>query len=110
MKFAPGPWAVMRLEVDRKGWEWTVQLKAKFDERLDPFHAPSVIDGSGWMQEGTARLISAAPDLYEALEGFVKRTRGLSSPPPECLVKAEAALAKARGETSARASHMEEKP
>lgn len=50
--------------------------------------------------EANARLVAAAPDLYEALE--MVRDANESDPhiPPSALAKIHAALAKARGEAS----------
>jgi len=48
-----------------------------------------------------AHLIIAAPELYEALEQFVRATSGGPMTLGECAQFARAALAKARGETDA---------
>lgn len=58
-----------------------------------------------WLTEETARLIAASPDLYAALHELTEIYWGVDddengdgiSPPPECIIRARAALNKALG-------------
>jgi len=90
-KWTPGPW-VAALDHNSRPIVWgpgTWQI-------ADCWHTP---DGKGW---ANARLIAAAPELYEALEEMTALasgpTGGVSAQMKrDILAKARAALAKARG-------------
>lgn len=105
-KFTPGPW-----EYDALGW--FVYRAGDQSSRIADMR------GWGWLQKrgekaaiaeqnATGRFIATAPDLYEALEEMVKATKnwnvaveeiiGKQHEFPMDLKRAEAALAKARGE------------
>jgi hypothetical protein len=104
VKFTPGPW-----EYNDPG---------KFQQPLGKFSDVAVyaagnafpwrmaeIQGPNEATEiATARLIAAAPDLYEALESLIYDARLQMANPshhmPLSLVKAEAAIARARGDQS----------
>lgn len=102
-KWTPGPWS----------WDaapdhnWDVQVWSSPNSRVC-FVAHDGEKGNRTGQ-ANARLISAAPDMYEALDKFVEHYVGMINsgdcgfwnPEDEDFVKAaRAALAKARGETS----------
>jgi hypothetical protein len=114
--FTPGPWRISRKErppigrqasgepwsKDANGnvfWGYSVSGSSEAGAAILPTLAavhnfPDQIDAN-------ARLISAAPDLYEALDHFVttaERVGLRDGNMPEWLPKAKAALAKARGE------------
>lgn len=84
----PGPWAVFR--PGRWGhegiYDWTVVSVAR--DR-------AICDGDG----DNAQLIAAAPDLLEALEELMACKQGeFCEQYPAAYKKAQAAIAKARGE------------
>lgn len=102
-KFTPGPWHYG-------------MAKIKIDDEYD-YCIKAVIDGSSYViseafgrvsertrpnAEANARLIAAAPELYEALEDALKGWLATTSEPGlnlgEIEKKMKAALAKARGE------------
>lgn len=70
------------------------------------FHSPGENGGvaicemysSGRDVVANARLIAAAPDLLEALEGMVSDFDGCYADGEPAMIKARAAIAKARGE------------
>jgi hypothetical protein len=86
---------------------WKAFYKAKYDE----WH----VSASGWglfpdgidsgNREADARLIAASPDLFAALHEMTEVYWGVDddkngdghSPPPECIIRARAALSKALG-------------
>ena len=97
-KFTPGPWTVEPVR-DNNGKPYATSYEAWV------FVEPSVC--GLWAKEGCtladAHLIAAAPELYEALSEFVAVCD--AAPPVEFIneigrvvVKARAALKKARGE------------
>jgi hypothetical protein len=84
-KHTPGPWIVAR---DMRGTgNMLVDGVVNAEGRG--------IANCGTNGEGNARLIAAAPDLLEALESLLNDQRDASLP---ALVRARAAIAKARGE------------
>ena len=91
-KFTPGPWTANRYVGERDNWF----VRGPNDERVCG-------SGSGPVVEANARLIAAAPDLYEALTemmaSFDDRQINPNFKPQPAVAKAEAALAKARGES-----------
>lgn len=95
-KFTPGPWSPHGTGLARSG-------KPEFEIHWSKYGecVAEIVHG-----EADARLIAAAPELYEALEWamrFVEQVRA-ESPAPKgggediAYRKAQAALAKARGE------------
>ena len=92
----PGPWPCIRLE--NENGPYATNYIAHIDCGVCMVWAP--VGNSE--REANARLIAAAPDLLAALELMVKEHRkqfGLDGAWDSCLLKAEAALAKAKGET-----------
>lgn len=92
-KHTPGPWETDRNNV-HSGQIATIHhcLNNDWVEVWSP-NWPADEDE----QEANARLIAAAPELLEALEGFVACWDACASP-VEFAEKARAAIAKARGE------------
>ncbi|MAG25059.1 hypothetical protein CMI47_05705 [Candidatus Pacearchaeota archaeon] len=93
----PGPWAVFPYYYERgDGEEHRLIGLGQFDTIADVRMGSDDVPGD---LEANACLIAAAPELLEALEGLLPDfTGGLDPTEPECVVKARAAIAKARGE------------
>ena len=104
--FQPGPWAASEMTMDAASWE---SLRA--DQSLHIVQAnwdgfTGDVVACVWCDDdhdeaATARLIAAAPELFEALETarqFVD-PRYFPGTAPAALEKIDAALALARGET-----------
>ena len=102
-KHTPGPWecyipsiGVNPNDTDDKGnYYWQIEPQTiTFDEQY--------LCIAGWMSEANARLIAAAPEMFEALEFFVERfspvEHELIFSKRHALQKARAAIAKATGE------------
>lgn len=103
MKHTPGPWSVgkpnkakQRIDIDAmvfdpdlKHTQWTGLARVYGCE-----DQPATGMQKAW---ANARLIAAAPDLYEALE-LMLDYYGSHTAKVECQILARAALAKARGE------------
>lgn len=88
-KFTKGPWKdgpVFQKE-GRAIFHTDTLLPGKWQQRLD--------DKSGVFTEADARLIAAAPDMFEALAGLLDMLEGGA---PLNTALARAALAKARGQ------------
>lgn len=85
-KFTPGPWSVIK---GRHFYEDRFGVEIKGDDFS--------IQPQMGMTEANAHLIAAAPELYEALEELLIQTRQYGHKPE--IKMAEAALAKARGES-----------
>ena len=85
-----GPWVAKRL-IDNSGKPYSTHYVAHIDVGVCMVWAP---EGNA-EQESNARLISAAPDLLEALEGLMEIE---SLPIGTERDKARAAIKKARGE------------
>ena len=80
---------------------WTVGGKGNFLNQIEINPAIGCAYGVGAEVTANARLIAAAPDLYEALEDLLENYKenkgeGLGIGP---IMKAKQALAKARGES-----------
>ena len=89
-KHTPGPWVVKSA---RSGF----YVESQFDvivESLDEFGRYGAID-----DEANARLIAAAPELLEALEGCIVVIDNGRVPSLNFQAAARAAIAKAKGET-----------
>jgi hypothetical protein len=100
--FTPGPW---HADADtRPGWEWNWHIMEGPDS---PNRVCFMANTSPDMEkaEANARLIAAAPDMFEALESLNAHWNGEgdydNSPDDEERLqqKVTAALAKARGDT-----------
>jgi hypothetical protein len=107
--FTRGPWAVLPEEAEKL----YIRVRGtRLGERFKIANAPFPIANEIEKQEAlaNARLIAAAPELYEALEsllkgcGIIAESKGINIE-AECLAfvdspfaKARRALAKARGE------------
>lgn len=74
--WTPGPWHVepLRGEDDEQFWsdDWNGKVFCVCHPRTE-CDATTVV---GWINEGDARLIAAAPALYEALAGLVAAPQG----------------------------------
>lgn len=87
-KFTPGPW-----EIDRTGIAVSI-----------PYRGPHCTANAYGGTEANAFLISAAPDLYEAIDGMLRwrlphdQAFTVTEGSRRAFRKLEAALAKARGE------------
>ena len=88
-KFTPGPWVVNKDE-------WGIRVHCKDSPSGLPFAVTPICEIEQDGEEGLsdARLISAAPDLYEALKEYVEGYEGTRA---EREARAKAALAKADG-------------
>lgn len=92
-KFTPGPWFTKR-----EGWS-TVYVEARIDGgMIQEVAACGPTDAGQDQQQANARLIAAAPDLYEALESLVDEVTNHGEADGAILDSARAALTKARGE------------
>ncbi len=99
-RFTKGPWRLS----DSGDNTWTV---CEPDKPFRHSHFATVSVGNMWGDEGkaNARIIAAAPDLYEALCGMLEYTadlnpaQGYPETDHEAVNAARAALAKARGES-----------
>ena len=92
-KWTPGPWVART-----NGYYWQVDPENKSEK--DPFQVCDVCSSQphhpeGGLQEANARLIAAAPELYDALEAIIK---GDSKIVHRERMRAVEVLAKARGE------------
>ena len=79
-KFTPGPWAIV-LAGDDKGGRW----------HIDSDDGPLICSTA---REGDAKLIAAAPELYEVVRQFVEGEEDDHA----VMNRAQAALKKARGD------------
>ena len=92
-KHTPAPWI---MEFRPGHWERRWEISA--------FDGSCICVGDDWetsfRSEGdaNARLIAAAPELLEALEGMVSEFDGCYADGEPAMIKARAAIAKARGE------------
>jgi hypothetical protein len=104
-KFMPGPWK------SQSNWHCPGALKGALVHAVDDEIgvSPRIADvsaasvGSQEKCMANAHLIAAAPDLYEVLNclacAIIGEVNGIPNDLKEQLVRADAALAKARGET-----------
>ena len=91
-KHTPGPWKT------RKGFFSDAVEIYKPKHLMKPFIPTeiAIIRSEGPEGEANARLISAAPELLEALQAFVKYADDVNDDSPE-LDRARSAVAKATG-------------
>lgn len=92
-KFTPGPWFVS--SANKEDYEIGIQSAIGYQ-----WHVCDVCDDMPDDHVANAHLIAAAPELYDALEGLLQnykynKRKGLGISP---IMKAQKALAKARGE------------
>ena len=96
--FTPGPWHVFD-----PGPHDLMQVRGEPDEGTDGPKVCDINDIGGYLgdYEANARLIAAAPELYEALEQLALRcdTTALEDGSSIDTLRAHVVLAKARGET-----------
>jgi len=86
-KHTPGPWAVV------SSWDDYMVEGPNKEEIIfqdGPYQTPSI-------KEANARLIAAAPDLFEALKHMVEVCPAIDPNGEEAHIKACAAIAKATG-------------
>lgn len=99
-KFAPGPWVV--------DWDdFVVRAKSPIDGRMVPVARLYGVGDDGSDVPANARLIAAAPDMYEALKSLIQDCEtanarwvdqvGIGAIDINVLSRARAALAKAEG-------------
>jgi hypothetical protein len=95
--WTPGPWRVADTRSDHE--KRSATYEKGWDVRL--VGTPESITGWGSVTttEANARLIAAAPDLYEALAALTPYFEGEHHPDHPHCEQARVALAKARGET-----------
>lgn len=104
-KWTPGPWVVSGV----RGRMGSTPILAVYSEAPGPMQDKThalVLYGDGSAPQhiqahADARLIASAPDLYEALKDVLRIARAASTGVTgniARIAKAEAALAKARGE------------
>lgn len=108
--FTPGPWSVKVDDQSGIGRTHSVYICTKAGWPEGQLARVNVQDGLG-EREANARLIAAAPDLYEAVAAFLAYDAGDDDAPDagvrmmldydHALTLARAALAKANGETAA---------
>lgn len=101
-KHTPGPWSLPHFANADSG----CQCHCVFSESQSGFGCIAEIPWDGEnenLQAATAnsRLISAAPDLFAALESLLSKAykQNFNDSYPEILAECEAAIAKARGES-----------
>ena len=92
-KFTPGPW-----RVDKNVTETNYLLCCDISDRNRGYVASLAVTNEDAL--GNAQLISAAPDLFEALKIILEYPYGDASPLDDPLVieRARAAIRKAEGE------------
>lgn len=98
-QYTPGPWEVeagkvVAPEQPKRVWGENKQYSGNFIVCQPHLYVSS--DRAA--QEANAQLISAAPDLLDALERLVHMAECNTTPGPNTLAQARAAIAKARGE------------
>lgn len=90
-----GPWYAT--QPDYAGGWWVVSKDPEGDDCIDE-------SADGGFEEGTARLVAAAPELLEALEAMCEYTaeldfnQGFDGNDPPAVNKAREAIMKAKGE------------
>ena len=96
-KHLPGPWELMDIGDygDFDGYSRVLMSEPLSGD--NPVRIAAIHTHGDDVSEANASLIAAAPDLYEALRDMCS-TGGLDDG-TDIIAKAEAALAKARGET-----------
>ena len=100
----PGPWKLGALDITPFGTGFSMGIDAESHGELALVvwqMEEDKVDGKPSPQcEANAKLIAAAPDLLDALDLLLGKAykQNFNDSYPEILAKAEAALAKARGE------------
>lgn len=106
-KFTKGPWSRGRLLITRNTERWSAEEKELADriERLRVFayfraddEGRSRVLVATCQNEDDARLIAAAPELYEALEAVKEYSKEHGFFDADVITQAIQALRKARGE------------
>lgn len=87
----PGPWRIERQNPSPTTGEWMIAGSA-------PGYLAEIRDCGSGDPSANARLIAAAPDLLEALEAIRRYPKIREYVGSELADKADAAIAKARGE------------
>lgn len=89
VNYTPGPW-VWSDDGCGNGWG---------RDGLEPCVVTGTVEGMISVDDADARLIAAAPDLLEVLEGLLDATAYDHGGPVDLCKKAEAIIAKVKGET-----------
>lgn len=106
----PGPWFATTCTFDKKTWkelhgeEFTVVKEAPHDAVLFASNVVALVWADDDEEKATARLISAAPELLEALEILMLDVVAMSDRfqhgiTPASLDNCRTAIAKARGQS-----------
>lgn len=90
-KHTPGPWVVQRIDIDCGIIQWAVELP---DMRVI---ARTGADVSVAQDKANARLIAAAPDMYEAL---INLENDDGTIPKNLWLDVKSAILKAQGKTT----------
>lgn len=112
--FTPGPWTATNVDVvdkiyleaddtGRRFWTVTQELgEFEFRGTIASVHDAEEIEGVALIErDANARLIAAAPDLYDALAALVAPSDPMKPTETRLLYQAaRAALAKARGDVA----------
>ncbi len=93
----PGPWMFECEDVGTYGSHFWLESEAGEEIICQSENAHQGVLAKGEDFVANARLIAAAPELLEALEGLLNALPSATSHP--AIKKARAALAKAKGET-----------
>jgi hypothetical protein len=91
LKHTPGPWTAEKRK-DRKIREWSIRAKSSIHD-CGSYELASLSGYDPHRDKANARLISAAPDLLEALRKAVER-QGFTN---DELIEARSIISKAMG-------------
>jgi hypothetical protein len=104
-KWTPGPWVVTGVEYD----DVRIETLHPMPEASHAYGDQTIVGSSEWtyLEDANARLIAAAPDLYDALEAAEESIVAFAedmgvygySGASDVLAQVRAAMAKARGES-----------
>lgn len=101
-RWTPGPWAVSGIRYKMSGSEWQNVFRYREDARKDEAICAVSVDPKTLLGLSDARLIAAAPELYEALARLLTWVKPLVSGTDreeiDSIEQACVALRKARGE------------
>ena len=98
-RFTPGPWTV---DMASRHFMWTDSISISNGEHGHICHLTRGYEGDehgGCPSWANARLIAAAPELYDALDAIMRDAPEIRLK-PDLIVAARAALAKAEGTAS----------